>query len=296
VSALDEAETQAVADVAKATLAGTLHYSLRLMLGGIECQREDFQILHARAPNWPGRLLLENGELSFAPIKANAAHERVVILVPHEDEASHRIMKWDPLASGGNTSDVLFIGDPLVEGAAPAPGNAPGNGLDLALSKAKPGTKWTAIETAGPHRYRPVLRMLAELDAFTHAAPGKKLPAAAVVNLGSGDVARQTPMHIFERALDTLLARLNAGGVETIVVVGVIPEPWREKQSEPYQERVSSVVTQHDVKGINLLQNWTRESDWMRRFNPAGEKSDIAGPVPNQSAINEIVSLILSRL
>ncbi len=297
VGELEEAEAQAVADVAKSTFAGTQHFSLRLMVGGVECQREDFQILHARSPNWPGRLLLENGELAFAPIKPNAPHERVVMLVPHEDEASHIKLSLDPLASHGSAAEVLFIGDPLVEGAAPARENAPGNGLDLALSKARPGTKWTAIETAGPHRYRPLLRMLADLDAFTHSAQGKKLPKTAVVNLGSGDVARQTPLHVFERALDTLLARLDSGGVEHIIVVGAIPEPWREKQCEAYQERVTSVVTQHHVSGINLLQMWTRDSsDWMRRFNAAGEKSDIAGPVPNQDTINEIVGLILSRL
>ncbi len=284
-------------------LTGNAELVLRFVVGGVECQNEKFRLLHAHAPSWPGKLVLEGGELTFLPNATNGAattpveSERLVVLVPHEDEASHRRLKpLDAFSVSAAATEGLFIGDPLVEGVAQAAGNVPSIGLAAALAKAKPSIKWKAIETAGPHRYRPVLRMLVDLDAFVASSPNKALPKLVVLNLGSGDVSRQTPLHTFERALDTLLARLTAGGVERVVVVGAIPEPWRERQCEPYQDRVDNVVKHHHVNGIDLFHAWTGDVDWMKRFSTDDGNSDIAGPVPNAAAIDEIVQLILSRL
>lgn len=286
------------------SVSASSQLSLRLMLGGVECQREKFRMVNANSPAWPGKLVMDAGELMFAPAaKAKAAEgadaslERVVILVPHEDEAAHRHLGlWDSIASASvSSTEALFIGDPMVEGAAAAQGNSAA-GLSALLAKNRADFKWTVIDVAGPHRYRPVLRMLADLDALTAANPGKKLPKIAVVNLGIGDVARQTPLHTFERALDTLMARLTAGGVEKIVMVGVIPEPWREKQCEPYQERVANVARSRHIHGsINLFQLWTQESDWTRRFS-VDKSGVVAGPLPNAAALDEILKLILPRL
>lgn len=284
-------------------LTGKAELTLRFVVGGVECQIEKFRLLHAHALSWPGKLVLDGGELTFLPNTPNGAagtpveNERLIVLVPHEDEASHRRLKpLDSFSVNSAATEALFIGDPLVEGVAPAANNAPSIGLAAALAKAKPSIKWKAIETAGPHRYRPLLRMLVDLDAYVTASPNTKLPKLVVLNLGSGDVSRQTPLHTFERALDTLLARLSAGGVDEIVVVGAIPEPWRERQCEPYQDRVDNVVKHHHVKGIDLFHTWTVDANWMKRFSTDGENSDIAGPVPNAAAIDEIVQLILSRL
>lgn len=278
------------------SVSASSQLTLRLVVDGVECQQERFRMLYAHAPSWPGRLMLEAGELAFMPSGAAAAQERVVMLVPQEDESAHRRMKFlDVLTSSFSTTEALFVGDPLVEGTIkPQAGQL--IGLSARLAKSRPDLKWTAIDVAGPHRYRPLLRMLAELDQLTAAAGGKKLPKLAIVNLGSGDVARQTPLHIFERAMDTLLARLNAGGVEKVIVVGVIPEPWREKQCEPYQERVNNVVRQHHTGGIDLFRQWTQDSDWARRFTPTGQSGNVAGPLPNAATIDEIVKLILMRM
>ncbi|HLX64321.1 MAG TPA: GDSL-type esterase/lipase family protein [Planctomycetota bacterium] len=303
------------------SVSASSQLSLRLVVGGVECQREKFRMVNANAPAWPGKLELEGGELMFAPAAkgargqgsgvrgkesgvrgqegaaAKAALERVVILVPHEDEAAHRHLGvWDELARASvSSSEALFIGDPLVEGAPSTPGTPAPGGLSALLAKNRAAMKWTVIDVEGPHRYRPVLRMLADLDELTASNPNKKLPKVAVVNLGIGDVARQTPLHTFERALDTLVARLTAGGVEKIVLVGVIPEPWREKQCEPYQERVANVVRSRNVSGIDVFDLWTKESDWTRRF--ATDKSNtVAGPLPNAAALDEVLRMILQRL
>ncbi|MEI6236058.1 MAG: GDSL-type esterase/lipase family protein [Planctomycetota bacterium] len=277
-------------------LAGTSEMTLRLNVGGLECQQENFRLLHAQAPTWPGKLVMNGADIAFQPTGATET-QRVVILVPHEDDASHRrLQPLDRLGTVSSASEALFIGDTLVEGIPSAQDNSPTSGLSAALAKAKPGIKWKAIEVAGPHRYRPLLRMLADLDAFVAAQPNRKLPKVAVVNLGTGDVSRQTPLHTFERALDTLIARLNAGGTTHIIVVGAIPEPWRERQCEPYQERVDNVVKQHHVNGINLHHVWTVDPNWTKRFVPDGESGDIIGAVPNAASINDIVQLILSRI
>ena len=279
-------------------MQGASELVLHLSVGGLDCQQERFRLLHAQAATWPGHLVLIGGDIAFIPNGATSLPERVVILVPHQDESLQRILKpMDSVTNVGGFNEALFIGDTLVEGADPATGNAPSSGLPAGLAKATPTVKWVAINVAGPHRYRPVLRMLADLDAYVAANPGKKLPSRAVVSLGSGDVSRQTPLYTFERALDTLLARLSAGGVEHVVVVGVIPEPWRERQCEPYQERVENVVKQHKVSGVDLFHMWTRDqnTEWTKRFAPDGEKSDVAGPVPNSATLNEIIQLILSR-
>ena len=115
---------------------------------------------------------------------------------------------------------------------------------------------------------------------------------------GSADAAHQTPPHIFERALFTLVARLIAGGCERIVVVGVIPEPFRETQSEIYQERVARVVQQHHINGVDILHLWTNgDAKWIRRFSASGNPADeTLGGTPNAGALEEIVQQIQSRL
>jgi len=134
------------------------------------------------------------------------------------------------------------------------------------------------------------------LNGAAVRSPGGKLPALAIVSLGGGDVARQTPIHTFERALDTLLDRLRVGGVKKILFVGVLPEPSREKQCEPYQERVLEVQRQHHVDGVDIFNTWTKESDWARRFCLDGaEKAPLYGPVPNSAALDEIVQMIKRR-
>ena len=166
------------------------------------------------------------------------------------------------------------------------------------LAKATPNTKWTFCSTPGPHRYSPLLRMVADLEALRARDPDAKLPPLAEVNLGAADAAHQTPQYTFERALFTLVARLLAGGCERIIVIGVIPEPYREKQSEPYQERTATVVRQHHINGVDMLHLWTNGDDtWERRFSSSGKAGDeTLLATPNAGAIEEIVQQIQSRL
>jgi lysophospholipase L1-like esterase len=282
-------------------LKSTVPLTLELFVGGVESDTQRFRMLHANAPKFPGRLNIINGELVFDEQHEKSAvassGERVIMLVPHEDEASHRRLKpLEVLKSRSAVHSGLFIGDPLIEGVQlDSPSQL--TGLAERLAKATPQIEWKAVSTPGPFRYRPLLQMLAGLDALDAANAGAKLPQLAVINLGSGDVARQTPLHTFERALDTLIARLAAGGVERIIIVGVIPEPWREKQCEPYQERVNSVVRQHHVSGVDLFHMWSREPNWEKRFAiDASDKDEISSPVPNAATLDEIVQDILSRM
>ncbi len=286
------------AKLEKEALDKTVPMRFRMMVDGIECQEERFRLLDARAKSYPGKLAVENGELAFRAVNPLAAAdkpsespaERMVMLVPHVDEASLRIMApLNVLNSSKKGSEALFIGDPLVEGVEAKPDEAVG--LVALLKKEKPELAWKSISIAGPHRVRPVLRMIAELEALT--AGGNSLPRVAVVNLGGGDVARQTQLHTFERALDTLLTRLRAGGVSKILLVGPIPEPWREQQCEPYQERVESLITQHGIEGVDIFHQWTRESNWPRRFS---DGDGAANAVPNNEALQEIAKMIADRV
>lgn len=292
-----------VSSVVKEALDKPVPLKLTLMIDGVECQSQQFRMLDARAKNFPGRLAVEGGELVFHSINPLAATdekgrpietaaERMIMLVPHVDESAHRILKpFDFFAPGKKSNDVLFLGDPLVEGITEKPGEL--TGLAARLKEQVPSLNWQAIDIAGPHRTRPIFRMIAELETLTSKSP-EGLPGRAVINLGGGDVARQTQLHTFERALDTLLTRLRAGGVQKVLVVGPIPEPWREHQCEPYQERVKSLVNQHNVDELDLFHMWTKESNWVRRFSNGNDP--VAGPGPNSETLDELAKLIADRI
>lgn len=279
-------------------LQNTVRMSVALKMGGVLCQAHDFRMLHAKAEKFPGKLAVDGGELCFSASDSapGARLEHVVMLVPQEDEASFRRLKPLEIFSNlGVAHDALFLGDPLVEDSS-APAGAL-IGLGARLKQAAPQMNWRAINVSGPHRSRPILRMLALLSNAVYDAQDAKLPAQVIVSLGSGDVSRQTPLHTYERALDTLLTRLKVRGAESVVVVGPLPEAWRERQCAPYQERTNTVVRRHHASGVDLFHLWTPESDWARRYaSTEADGSPISLATLNAAALDEIVKALLGRL
>ena len=286
------------AKLEREALQNTVRIGVALKMGGVLCQAHDFRMLHAKAEKFPGTLKVDGGELYFSA-SGNASGEsaeRVIMLVPQEDEASFRRLKpLDVFSNVGAPHDTLFLGDPLVEDSSAPAGTL--IGLGARLKQAAPQTNWRAINVTGPHRSLPILRMLALLSESVANAPDAKLPPQVIVSLGSGDVSRQTPLHTYERALDTLLTRLKVRGAEAVIVVGPVPEAWRERQCEPYQERTNTVVRRHHASGVDLFHLWTSESDWARRYASAeAGGSPISLATLNAAALDEIVKTLLGRL
>ena len=294
---------------------------LQLTVGDVEVSSMPFRLLNSGAAQWPGALQSGAGELFFSSANGNRSQqptansqqpiainlERVMMLIEHQDESQYR--KFAPLRRIGRGDigpDALFVGDPMIEapggccqgakeGGVHNPNEQP-VGMAKLVSAVYPNSNWKAVSTPGPHRHLPIFRMLAELDAYTRRHSGK-VPGLAVVFLGSGDTARQTPLHTFERALDSLIDRLRACGAQKIVVVGVIPEPGRERQCEPYQERVQDVLRQYHLDGVDVFHMWTGESGWARRYALDGTgTSPVFGPFPNAQALEEIVNIIKDKL
>ena len=236
--------------------------------------------------------------------------ERVMVMIEHEDETAYRSMfLLKKIGRGSLGSDALFLGDPLVEigkqapvavpekdAPAPPPSNALA-GVAKALARDMPQYTWKGVQVAGPHRHLPIFRMIAGLDAFMQKQPGTPIPGLVVLSLGQGDLARQTPLHTFERALSMLVERLRAAGAKKILVLGIVPEPGRDRQSEPYQERMQDTLRQHHIDYIDLLQAWKDGGgDWMQHYSLDGSGGKLYGPLPNTQSLDEIVKLIEGRL
>ena len=296
----------------KALQAGTLELSLRLKLADVPVEDVRFRVLDAQAPTWPGRLEAGAAGLFFEPsaetastalpdktesdpelLERNGA-EHAILVTTRENERGYRA--FAPLKLVADRTDfktALFLGDPLVENVSS--GSAP-CGLPERLAKAFGGMQWSNVLVAGPHRYLPVYRLLSRLDAFARAH-SQKLPELVVVSLGGGDVARQTPLYSFERALDVLIDRLRVGGAKRVFFAGVLPEPSRERQCAIYQERVSDVLRQHHVDGLDLCTRWIAEPNWARRYAlDGGGSAPLYGPDPNGAALDEIARLIQDEL
>ena len=87
-------------------------------------------------------------------------------------------------------------------------------------------------------------------------------------------------------------------GVEPVQAVGVhAGEPGRERQCETYQERLTSLLRQHHVDGLDIFNNWTKDDAWERRFllDSAGS-AKLYGPVPNAAAREELAKMLKDKL
>ena len=304
-------EAAKLEDAAK---TGRVRLELELSVGGLRVERYAIRLLHAHAP-WPGQVRALLDRLEFLPEGKAAAKdaqppppagsaeaageaERMLLIVPREDEADYR--RFRPLGLAGRASpeaqEILFVGDPLVEAPAGTPTDAL-MGLAARLAKAQPERTWQVVTLPGPHRGWFMFRLLAETEAFLKRRKAGPAPATAVLALGGADAARQTPMHDFERGLDVVVDRLRRAGVQKLVVLGVLPEPAREKQAEPYHTRWTEVLRQHHLTGVDLFSRWTAEPGWERRYALDLEKSPGAyGPVPNAGALDEIEDLVRKAL
>jgi hypothetical protein len=290
---------------------------LALTIGDVECESITLRLLNAEK-EWPGEVIAGPGNLFFTTgIVGGTPHaphapseglqdksgtklsswqlERVLMLLHRQDDSEYRnfaVLKSAALISLGDTA--LFLGDPLVEGSPGGAAQATPLGLASLLAKATSKLKWEQIYIAGPHRDLPVYRLLAELETYLHSK--EKVPALVVLSLGAGDVARQTPLYCFERALDALLDRLKEKGAKKIVIVGVIPEVDREAHAEPYQQKVLDLQRQHHLTGIDVFHAWTRENNWTRRYSVDKEQLSVFGPLPNADALEEISKMIEEQI
>ncbi|MCW8131637.1 MAG: hypothetical protein KIS92_14925 [Planctomycetota bacterium] len=288
------------AKLAEFARGGKARLELELLIGGVPAERLVFRLLHARMP-WPGEVTGALDRLECVPEK-NAAPERVLVLVPREDEADYR--RFQPLGVGlfgGSASSALFVGDPLVEAPESTKPTAP-IGLAGRLNKGLSNITWTNLCLPGPQKGRFVFRLLAETEARLRAFPDGKAPELAVVSIGGSDAAGQTPMPDFERGLDVLVDRLRLAGVRRILLLGVVPEPGRAEQGALYQERWADLVRQHHLESLDIYSQWTRrkegaEKDWPKRFalDPEG-KSPVFGPSPNAASLDEIAEQIKAIL
>ena len=293
--------------------SGGFYLILELAAGGVDVQVCRFRLLHATS-QWPGTILsgsdkllwrARRGELQTSPNLVDSNHlssstgsmgfpelERVLMLVPRESEAEYRrFAPLKALAQGDFGNEVLFLGDPLVEDVS----STTQAGLVGALARALPAFKWNPKCISGPFRYLPVFRILADFEEWKDSQPGK-IPSVAVISLGGGDVARQTPLHSFQRALDVLVDRLRLGGVKKIIIAGVIPEPMREAHCEPYQERVDEVLREHHLDGVDIFREWMKEKNWVRHYSIDGaESSTTFAPVPNAQAIDLFARMIKNK-
>jgi len=283
---------------------GKTEMMMRLSVGDVPVETLRLRILHSTAP-WPAPVLAGPDGLWMKTrydfddgnggSRAEFREERVVTIVPKENESEYRkFLPLKVLERRDLGKDALFLGDPLIEGVTLKHDGSDKVGLAKAVAVAMPEFTWKSACVPGPHRGLPVFKFLAELDAFMRANGGK-VPSLVVISLGTGDVSRQTPMHTFERALDALIDRLRLGGVKKIVVAGVVPEPSREKQCEPYQERLSDLLRVHHIDSVPILSEWKNESDWVRYFSTDGTEK-VLGPVPNAQAREKIAQMIKDRL
>lgn len=280
---------------------GYVRLAVRLCIGGVPVETRRFRLLHSRG-TWPGALAARSDGLAFTPGKLREKEiaqipEEVLVVVPREDPAQYRVFNppgLAPLLKAKNPATV-FLGDPLVE--APA-GADPARAVGLAsrLAKLMPERAWSCRALSGPHKGRFVFKLLAETEAWlTQRAAGG--PAAAVVSVGGGDAQWQTPDHEFERGLDVLIDRLRGAGVREIFFVGVLPEPGRAEQGKVYQERWAEIVRQHRLDAYDLFGEWTKESDWMRRFSLDPENQAPAyGPTPGSESLDELAKVIKAKL
>ena len=282
--------------------SGSTRVVVRLTVGGAEVETLALRLLHAQA-TWPGTLRAGPDCLLLSPEtdgKADPAAqpEQVIMLVPKESESEYRkFFLVKRLERKAEWKEALFVGDPLVEGVTPKPNTGELFGVAQVLAAALPGITWKGVCTPGPHRYLPVFRMIADVEAYERAQPGGKLPALAVLCLGGGDVSRQTPLYTFERALNVLIARLRLAGAKRIVAVSVIPEPTRERQCEPYHNRVAEVMRQHHIECVDIFNTWLREGHWSGYYKLEGAgDTPLYGPVPNAQAREAIAKLIKNQL
>lgn len=306
---------------------GFVRLAVQLSIGGVPIETLRFRLLHSRG-TWPGALAARTDGLNFVPVDpagfateyystpgilrpsrapANAAgegkgtpalpSEEVLIVVPREDPAQYRVFNppgLAPLLKAKNPATV-FLGDPLVE-APPEADPARAVGLASRLAKLSPERAWSCRVLSGPHKGRFVFKLLAETEAWLaqRAADGS---VAAVVSVGGGDAQWQTPDHEFERGLDVLVDRLRSSGVREIFFVGVLPEPGRAEQGKVYQEHWAEIVRQHRLDAYDLFGEWTKESDWMRRFSLDPEnQTPTYGPTPGAESLDELAKAIKAKL
>lgn len=293
------------AKLAEFAKSGSARLEIELLVGGVRVDRVVFRLLHSRA-EWPGELSARSDHLEFIPAKEKEKDrdvERVLVLVPREDEGDYR--RFQPLglrgAPGAGVKEALFAGDPLVE--APEGKADTAIGLAARMPKILPDAAWTTLCLPGPHKGRFVYRLLAGVENRLRSIPNGKKIELAVVALGGGDASGQTPIHDFERGIDVLIDRLRRAGIQNIVLLGVVPEPGQVEQGAAYHEHLADLVRQHHLDVIDLYTLWTREKDgteskeWVKRFalDPEG-KSPVYGPVPNADALGEIVELLKAKL
>jgi len=308
-------------ELEKHSASGNVRLHIQLTAGGVPADGLTQRLLHSRAAKWPqalsagaGSLLLESSpttepkktetpSLLTQIEESRAGVERVLMIVPREDEADYR--QFAPLKAMAERfagKDALFIGDPLLEGAAKNPPGSEKNaaakptGLAARIISAYGNHAWQCVPLPGPHRQLPIYRLIAALDDFIRKAKDGRVPETVVLSLGGGDAARQTPPHSFERGLDVAIDRLRQAGAQRIIVIGVIPEPFREKQGEVYQERLHALLRQHHVESIDVFHAWTKESDWARRFSLEGGNDAVYGATPNSAAMDDIVRLLKDKL
>ena len=284
-----------IAALADSLLGGEAWFELLMSVGGIPAERHVFRLLHSRG-QWPGTVRARLDGLEYLPpdAPAEAAPEEVLCVVPREEQATFR--RFGPILAAGHSvresREALFLGDPLVEPSGEAqPGEAVG--LAARLARALPEKKWSAVCLPGPHRGTFLYQLLAGAENWSRNAAEGKLPGLALISLGRGDCARQTPLHDFERGLDALLDRLYRAGVRDVCFLGVLPEPGRVEHTARYQDRLADLLQQQHLTCVDLLALWTQEKDWERRFQIASDQPTAAfGPVPNAAALDEIVELL----
>ena len=298
-------------------LARDGHWTLvfSLSVGGVETESIVVRLLHAEKP-WPGKVIAGPGDLFFEAAKPTPVlptqfppeadgtasfwkYEHILMLVNRQSEAEHRnfapLKAFSRLSRG---SDAVFLGDPLIEGFSHGISKEP-IGVAATLAKNTPNLVWQYDYIPGPHRYLPIFKLLADAETFQQSLGSASFPGIAVVCLGSGDVARQTPIYTFDRALDALLARLKSFGARKIVIAGVVPEAGRDVNAESYQQRVLDLQRQHHVDAVDILHAWTTEANWSRRYAvDGGDAADASsyGPLPNAEALVEIAKMIEERV
>lgn len=275
---------------------GLTRLEARLSVGGMPVESVTLRLLHSRQ-TWPADLVSTLDGLAIPAVQANKPAERVLVLVPREREADYRRFR-PPLIGGrpgAGDGAALFLGDPLVE--APAETKADASlGLASRLAKASPDRTWQFHLLPGPHRGLFVYRLLAGAESWLRANGGKA-SALVVVSIGGGDAARQTALHDFERGLDVLVDRLRRAGAERILMLGVMPEPGRAAQAEPYRQRWADIVRLHHLESFDLYERWTADGDWIKRFalDPQGG-SPVYGATPHVTALDELAAELSGKV
>ena len=280
-----------------AARSGQARLELTLTVGGVPAERLVFRLLHARAV-WPAAVRAELDGLAWGPI--GTEQERVLIVVPREDEAEYR--RFRPLGLQGVLSDAsaaksaLFLGDPWVEVADPSKPQGE-IGLATRLAAGMPQLKWTAVALPGPHRGHFIFRLIAATEAWLNAQGAAQLPDLALVSLGNADAGQQTPLHDFERGLDVLVDRLRRAGIQRILILGIVPEPGRLEQSRAYRDQLNEILRQHHLESIDILGEWTKDPTWTQHFalDPTG-RAPVFAPVPNAASLDDLVERVKAKL